>query len=97
MNRENIIIGICAIVTTLQETGQPTPIGPMYAAASMNGMTFTEFQCALEVIKRLDIAKVGSEMATFTKPAPGSKGEELMNEIVRIQSADYKATQAEMN
>lgn len=85
MDKVRIITACAVIATTLKETpGMACPLGPMYAALNSRNVTFPEYQTALNILRNMGLCRTTAETATYTTPAPGSKGEQFITECENL-------------
>lgn len=75
-----------AVIATIISTLDDIKEGPesSFYLPFMGKISLDTFQVILAVIVKHGLCKVENHYVTFTQPAPGSKGEEILNEVRRI-------------
>jgi hypothetical protein len=76
---------LAAILTTLAEIKE----GPesSFYLPFMNDINLDQFNGIMGVLIKLDLCKIQNHYVTFTQPAVGSKGEELLDGVLKIAAA----------
>lgn len=78
-----------AVLITIVSTLDSVKEGPesSFYLPFMGKINLDTFQSAMRTIEKLGLCKIENHYVTFTTPAPGSKGEEVLNEVRRILAA----------
>lgn len=75
-----------AILATIISTLDDIKEGPesSFYLPFMGKIDLQMFQSVMRTIEKLGLCKIVNHYVTFTVPAPGSKGEEVLNEVRKM-------------
>lgn len=75
-----------AILATIVSTLDDIKEGPesSFYLPFMGQIDLQMFQAVIRTIEKHGLCKIQNHYVTFTQPAPGSKGEEILNEVRKI-------------